>query len=271
MKKTIVALLLLGIILFSNSCTTEPPQPSAPAPNYAAPDLEATAMMYDALSAPASLGAFAGEGVALGVAVVFGAYISHEEAGVYVVHPYTYQLNLQSVYIPDSLALSPDINPFEFAGTMHNEALNLIVERGGEAAINKLLNKDPETWDAFLKLDPGFQEDHKRAEAVNSIIQYTITSEEQKKLDAIKAAKSPDEIIALTGLSPVNKDFILDAFNTYLSMRKNNTSVEEVANFANSKIKYIHHDTKAPLDKEQKTMMLMLTILKHSDYYWYGK
>lgn len=67
--------------------------------------------------------------------------------------------------------------------------------------------------------------------------------------------------------SEENKTFIKGITDNYLQMIARNATSFEKANFLNNNIISLY-DTKGIISKKNEGLIVFLTVLKHSDYFW---
>lgn len=191
-----------------------------------------------------------------------------DDAGKYVVHPLSNQIN-PNIRVPRNLLL--ELNPYEAEGDMHNDALDFIIreELAGVDVSEKLRNRDRETIDKLLKLSPALQDDNVRKEAVDAAVAMEIPDELKERLTKITYAKDYVEAISYLDMPADKKAFVTEVFATCNDYYANEADFEQVAGYLNDKIALLLNKGKDITIEEQR-LAYTFTIFKHSYYYWHG-
>ncbi len=171
--------------------------------------------------------------------------------------------------VPRNLLL--EFNPYEADGDMHNDALNMVVKEKLEGIdlLDKLKNKDRETIDKFLKLNPIFQDDNVREDAVDAIVATEVPAEFEDGITKIVYAKNYSEVISYLDIPADEKALVTEVFATCNDYYMNEVNFLTVADYINSKITFLLSKGKDMTEGDQR-LACLFTIFKHSYYYWHG-
>jgi hypothetical protein len=157
-------------------------------------------------------------------------------------------------------------NPYENMGIMQNRILNIYIDAGGPDRVKaKLINGDSVLMNKFLQIskNPEIGSALKSSlvsdsfyNAINTVAQRVVTS-----------AKTNKDLFNHLNLQAGNKKKLVAIHSAYEKMKANQDSYQEISIFLNKKITEILKESKT-LSGDQTGMLVYLTILKHTNYYW---
>lgn len=187
--------------------------------------------------------------------------------GDYVIYPAD-QIN-PNIRVSNEFIL--EFNPYEVEGEMHNVALDFIVRKklDGMDVLNKFMERDRETIDKFLKLNPEFKDDNVRKDAVDAFVAAEIPEGLKESLIKITYAKDDEEAMSYLDLSHGAKALVTEVHATCNEYYLKEADFKEVAGYLNDKITFLLKKGK-DITTEDQQLAAMFTVLKHSYYYWYG-
>lgn len=133
--------------------------------------------------------------------------------------------------------------------------------------MDKLKNRDKQTIERFLKLSPDYQDDNIRSAVVDAIAIEEVPAELQDRLIKITNAKDYTEAISYIGLPADEKAFVTEVYATCNNYYINGANFSLVAGYLNGKITSLLNKGKDMTARDHQ-LAGMLTIFKHSYYYW---
>ena len=211
-----------------------------------------------------------GAAEAHGQLIEAAAAAASEAEGTLLAVPLANQIN-PNIRVPKEFLL--ELNSYEIEGQMHNEALDLIVKEriAGVDLYDKLINKDRETIDKFLKLRPNLQDDNIRKQAVDALIAEAeeFSIEVKDKIAKIINAENYSDAISYLNASTEETVILTEVYSTCNNYFINNADFGQVAGYINGKITYLLNKGKDMTVQDQR-LACTFTVLKHSYYYWHS-
>ena len=169
--------------------------------------------------------------------------------------------------LPEQYLLSN--NPYEDFGIMHNRLLNLAIKEGGiNVWLQKQENYDSIFYDKVLSTstNPLINSTTAKPELFNTLKVNAMSASVQSAKAHLHLYSSQNDILSYLGLNSSETDGIKRIYTTFLSMKNNNSSKIEVAIYLNKEISEILNNE--VLTDNQRTEIIYLTVLKHSNYFW---
>lgn len=266
MKKRIVTCLSVALLSWvvstQYSCSTDPTTPA----NVALADGQAGLETYGTLVSTVPIASATplgqvGAVVASGIAAAVASGLFEYQ------HPISEPKEL-NISLPETFLLNN--NPYEEAGIVHNKSLELIFKTGDPKIVyEKLKNNDQDTWKAFIELASNNSQQPAVEVLSNCDNGQCLTNYFETTVPKIVDFTNEEQLVSSTYLNSENRSFMLNTYKGYKYLWQSDPSNVEIYGYLNDKISSLL--SVKTLTKQQEGMVIGLTILKHSNYYWYGK